>query len=392
MLRVLIVDDEQFVRVSLRALYDWERNGFEIVGTADNGLEALEKIEALRPDILITDIVMPVMDGITLLEQIRRREIGITTLVISNLTDVENVKQALALGAEDYFLKVQFEREAFDRVMGRIRRAALANAPEAAPMPERPAENAAMALARAMAGGDAVGILTRHVFVVRIKAYHSELLCSFAKVYQPLSNLILETFKAYASVSFAPAPLPDALLIAVEEPIPAQAAVQLLKKLDAQLMIYLSASADILHFPATEGRPPVDRLRELAAGPAGRDRLRSRDDGRERGEAEQTPVDRAKRYIDEHIDQRLTLPGIARHAGLNPSYLSRAFAKKTGVPLIAYINDRKMRKAALLLKSGGHKVKDVAALLGYDDQYYFTRLFTKSHGVSPTEYRDSREE
>ncbi len=392
MLRVLIVDDEQFVRVSLRALYDWEANGFEIVGTADNGLEALEQIEALRPDILITDIVMPGMDGLQLLEQIQSRSIQVTTLIISNLGDLENVRLALRLGAADYFLKVHFEREAFDRVMHRIREAALTHAGADQQISEAPAaENPAEEVARAMSGHEDPRAQVRHAFVIRVQRYGSEQLSSFAKIYQPLSNLVLETFKAYPSTRFAPAPVPDALLVTVADPIPAHVISRLLKQLDAQLMIYLSAAADLLHFPSPNGSAPMHKLRNLSRYLPERGHTPVLYDDVEQS-APQSALDRAQRYIDEHIDQRLTLPQIASHVGLNPSYLSRAFAQKTGMPLIAHINERKMQKAALLLTSGKHKIKDVATLLGYDDQYYFTRLFTKTHGLSPSEYMASKEE
>ena len=61
--RVLIVDDEILVRQGIKHLLNWEHEGFEIVGEAANGKEALEQIERLLPHIVITDIVMPVMDG-----------------------------------------------------------------------------------------------------------------------------------------------------------------------------------------------------------------------------------------------------------------------------------------------------------------------------------------
>ena len=65
--KVLIVDDEKLERVLIRKGYDWEANGFEIIGEADSGEEALEFFDVKEPDIVITDIEMPVMGGLELL-------------------------------------------------------------------------------------------------------------------------------------------------------------------------------------------------------------------------------------------------------------------------------------------------------------------------------------
>lgn len=62
--KILIVDDEYIIRQGIKHLLDWEKHGFQVVGEADNGKQALEMIEKDPPDIVLTDIVMPVMDGI----------------------------------------------------------------------------------------------------------------------------------------------------------------------------------------------------------------------------------------------------------------------------------------------------------------------------------------
>jgi two-component system response regulator YesN len=73
MIRVLIVDDEFLVRVGIKTMINWEELGFEIVGDAENGDQALEMARELRPDLVLTDIRMPKMDG---LELIRALAVG----------------------------------------------------------------------------------------------------------------------------------------------------------------------------------------------------------------------------------------------------------------------------------------------------------------------------
>ena len=71
--RIILVDDEEEVRKSIIRKIDWQSVGFTVVGDAENGEDALEKIENLEPDVVLTDIRMPYMDGLTLAEKIRQK-------------------------------------------------------------------------------------------------------------------------------------------------------------------------------------------------------------------------------------------------------------------------------------------------------------------------------
>ena len=70
--RILIADDDTMVRIGLKTVINWEENGFVLVGEAANGLEAMQLVQEKKPDIVITDIKMPGMDGIELIRQLRQ--------------------------------------------------------------------------------------------------------------------------------------------------------------------------------------------------------------------------------------------------------------------------------------------------------------------------------
>ncbi|GGI44767.1 AraC family transcriptional regulator [Paenibacillus marchantiophytorum] len=106
MTRVLIVDDEILVRISLKTLIPWQANGFELVGEAENGRQALAMLETCPCDIVLTDIRMPEMDGIELMSAIRAKWPGTRIIVLSNHNDFEYVQRALRMGANDYILKL----------------------------------------------------------------------------------------------------------------------------------------------------------------------------------------------------------------------------------------------------------------------------------------------
>ncbi|MCY9656813.1 response regulator [Paenibacillus chondroitinus] len=108
MTRVLIVDDEILVRLSLKTLISWKENGFEIAGEAENGLEALAILENCPCDIVLTDIRMPELDGIELMNIIRERWPDTRIIVLSSYNDFEYVQRALQIGANDYILKLSW--------------------------------------------------------------------------------------------------------------------------------------------------------------------------------------------------------------------------------------------------------------------------------------------
>ncbi len=105
MKRVLIVDDEPWVAYGLAHLIDWESLGFTVIGEAHNGLTALEMIIDQQPELIISDIRMPGLDGIQLLERIKQMKLETKAILVSGYSDFEYAQNAIRLGAFDYLLK-----------------------------------------------------------------------------------------------------------------------------------------------------------------------------------------------------------------------------------------------------------------------------------------------
>ncbi|MCK9171826.1 MAG: response regulator [Treponema sp.] len=110
-IRVMLVDDEPIVLEDLSDLLDWEQAGFRIVGTARNGKNALEKMEALRPELIISDIKMPVIDGVQLAAELKKRKSGSLLVLISSWAEFEYARSAIKYGVQDYVLKNDITKE-----------------------------------------------------------------------------------------------------------------------------------------------------------------------------------------------------------------------------------------------------------------------------------------
>lgn len=123
MYKVLIVDDENLVRVAFRTMVNYEQQGFTVCGTAADGEEALRLCAEQDPDLVITDIKMPRMDGITLIERLTARGFTGKIVLISNYDDFELVRQGMVLGAQDYLLKLTITTQEYLDMLGRVKRA-----------------------------------------------------------------------------------------------------------------------------------------------------------------------------------------------------------------------------------------------------------------------------
>src|SRR5690625_3806383 len=106
MYSVILVDDERSLRESIERLVDWEGNGFELIGTAENGLDALELIGKKGvPDLVITDIKMPVMDGIEFAKTLREEYPSIKIAFLSGYDEFQYAVEGIRLNVVSYLLK-----------------------------------------------------------------------------------------------------------------------------------------------------------------------------------------------------------------------------------------------------------------------------------------------
>lgn len=121
MLKVLLVDDEPFILQGMEMLIDWEEQGFEIAGSASNGLEALKFIRHSQADLIIADIKMPEMSGLDLLETVRREKITDAYFaILSGYNDFEYARRAIGNACVDYILK-PVQKEELYHLLERVR-------------------------------------------------------------------------------------------------------------------------------------------------------------------------------------------------------------------------------------------------------------------------------
>lgn len=120
MKKVLIADDELLVRVGLKSTINWKENGFVVVGEAKNGKEAIEFFENYDPDILLTDIRMPFVNGLELIQKLKEKKPSLKAVILTHYDDFSYAKEAITLGASEYILKSDLAPENLLKVLKKL--------------------------------------------------------------------------------------------------------------------------------------------------------------------------------------------------------------------------------------------------------------------------------
>lgn len=241
-LRVLLVDDEIIIREGFKRLFDWEGHDCVVIGEAADGMEALTKIDALLPDIVIMDINIPIINGLKVIQKSRSKYPDMAFIIVSGYDDFSYCREALRLQITDYILKP----------------------------------------------------------------------VNYDEFGSCIDNLRISMFENR---------------ITVETDVP----------------------------------------------------------------QEQTII-RMVRYMQEHLMEEISLNILAEQFHLNAQYISQLFKSEVGVNFLTYLTNIRMEQAKKLLISTSLSIAEISEKTGYADYRVFTKVFKKSEGVTPSQYRRSFDE
>lgn len=259
MIRIVVVEDETLVKKGLILTTDWQKFGCEVVGEASNGLEGLEQISEKKPDIVITDVRMPGLDGIGMIRKMKEDGFHPECIVISGYSEFEYARQAVKLGVSDFLIK---------------------------PIDDEDLEHA----------------LEKTCAAVRDKN-------RISKIRNKMEDIT-----------------------------------------DSRVMLFKEYMLDEA--------------------------------------AQEDYVARAVKYIRQNYQKEITVKTVADSLFISESYLSRLFKNTVGQTFGDYLTYYRIKKACELLRRPEGKIYEVAGLIGYRDQRYFSVIFKKLVGVTPKEFRE----
>ena len=401
MLKILIVDDEQVVRVYLQSIVNWEQYDCQVVTTCENGMEALEVMAQQPIDLILTDLEMPKMNGLQLIEEIRSRGYQTKVIVLSNHSDYDLSREVMKLGALDYYVKTNVKEadiiSMIELVSEQVKKQLLQ-------------KHALEEEKRLKIDNFKIG---RKIFLTTVltgDVYYNELqLSQYVKMYHLFEpRLSLYRLRFQQPIELRQFLYVDAIIAAefqkydhdvvhltqekilvalyertiVEEQVLMDHWLRIVKNIKTYLRAELQASKQLL-IDSTEKLISCTKLFQNDVPSDVSSVIAAEQLSHYRPE-----IQSILNYIHEHYDERITLQDLSAFACLNEAYLSRLFKMETKKTINSYINELRIYKAKELLKSPNIMVKEVAQLVGIKDQLYFNRVFKKFCGENPTDYQD----
>ncbi len=533
MLKVIIVDDEPLVRVGLRSMLRWEEHGYQICGEAPNGQLGLDLILKYQPDIVITDIKMPVMDGLEMMRLVTAAKRPVKFIILSSYDEFHLVKQAMKLGAEEYLIKLDLEPELLAETLAAVqqkirseqgqsaqtsrlqadlrenvsflrevffKRIISKASPSGSDLPKQ-AEYLGIALdemlACALVQINSPSVLEKYDYdegrsfetslVTMITEIVNDMFKGYTVSWNPgefiiifsgdsqltpeqfrkkaitlgerLIQLIKQYFNLAVSIGVSDAHhgyhqlaqayfeccqaaqqsyytgaaavlcyaelnrnnssrakfdsdelkqiLPKAielhdletinsvfemLAAVLQEPLTRQQAYDLcfqiaylvngaasIKEADLKAIIGYQQSL-------TESILTLNTAAELREWLIGLERRLCRFIAQSDAQKNNRLIAKAKRYIQEHCREEISLNEVAAAINISAGYLSTIFRQETGVCFTDYVTETKIDQAKRLLRESDYKIYEISALLGYQNAYYFSKVFKKITGLTPSEF------
>lgn len=346
MYRVLLVDDDKMVRKGLIATMPWREYDFEIIGEANNGENALEFLKQYKVDILITDLSMPNMSGIELMEIVSEKYPEIWIVVLTFHQDFEWIQTSLRLGAIDYIAKVQLEYEQSDAVLKRIRNRILLEQSK------------------------------RGIAEERVKPLHDAWTGEQWEAVQRQWCSLLWVVQE------------DAYRHNMEQIMNARPPAH---KLESLFNIAKHEWIHIIGEDVFTGLPSFESLRNWSdwkdwiAG--ARVILKQIFHKAAYSEEISYSILQAIEYIHVDLKREVRIEELAKRVNMSRSYFSQCFKDIVGLSAVDYLKKVRMLAAQKLLIQSTNSIRWIAQQCGYWDEKYFSRVFQEFTGITPSKYR-----
>ncbi len=407
MLKVFLVEDEIIMREGIKNNIQWEKEGFIFAGEASDGELAFPMIQECKPDILITDIKMPFMDGLELSRLVRQEFPDIKIIILSGYDEFEYAKEAISIGVTEYLVKPISGAQLLETVK-KVEKQVLEGQEK-----ERFIENLEKQQEEIVGRLGELSKCFEKANPANAYRYFKEMnqsSCSeetSEKVVVDegikLSALNVNMLDQRVVENFLKTGLKGEVTIFVEEYLNSLGECNVQSLMFSQYIImnlYLvvismlekmgyeckeleakfgnfEAMADVFTTVEKSKRylqqvfeTAID-LREQAAKPKYGNILED-----------------AKEYIRQHYgDESISLNAVAASVNISPNHFSTIFSQEMGQTFIEYLTEIRMEKAKELLRGTSIKTAEVAFAVGYKDPHYFSYIFKKTQKCTPKEFR-----
>ncbi|MGG7141853.1 response regulator transcription factor [Clostridium nigeriense] len=396
MIKVLIADDEPRIRRGIKSIINFEEEGFELVGEAEDGEEALSLAKEKNPDILLLDICMPFLNGIQLIEELNGVLYNPVVIIISGHDEFNYAQAALRLKVFDYILK-PIDRDNFKTLLFKAKEEVIFRRKES----EREnfknmiLENNISYLKDDFFKSWVSGKIECDELKIKMKNFNIDysnnmglvLIKILEKNFVGIVNKNERELISYGIVNlskdfmnsfnnlyvFQYSSSRVVLLCEVES-------IRLWKDTLLNLEEKISSlfSIDIIIENSLLSKDPVE-IKDVFS------KLKSN----VLEKSKKTPIVlEVEKYIKKNYgDENLSIEKLSNRLGISQTYLTRLLKKELGMNFIDYLTYIRIQNSIELMKESSIKIYEIASLVGYSTQHYFSNVFKKHMGMSPNDYR-----
>lgn len=345
-LRVLIVDDDAIVCEGLSKEINWEGMNAKVVGEARNGQKALELVLSEKPDLIISDIKMPVMDGLELCKHVYQLTTDVSIFLLSAYEDFSYAQSAMQYGVKEYIIK-PIDCEKLNHLIEKIK-------------------NLSFVLEKKQITYEffCSNDLQKNI-INNLKSNNQDFFVNlFENVFTNINNFTDLTRECCMN-------LINILYDCMEEiGFNHKACIQSKERVISEFILIKNV-ADIKNFT----KKLYFEVLQF--------RVYKKDNHSD------SLLAVIKNIIDENFSNPdMNVSYIAQKLNFSANYISNIFNQVAGINISTYITNIRVEKSMLLLKDPAVKINDISTIIGYGDSHYYAKVFKKYSGLTPSEYRN----
>lgn len=345
--RLVVIDDEHNVVEAVKTMITRLSLNYEVVGYACDGIHGLEVVREEKPDLVLTDIRMPGLDGLSLIQEAKEFCPDTIFVVISAYTEFEYARRALSMGVKDYIDK-PISMEKLKTVLTNIEEKFLSKDENASFSQDQVIQDKLGQLfdesVSAMADGDAGGF----------QRCMEQGLENISEICENVEDFRREVYK----------------WLCVQSDILTERQPQV-------------ARDGLISYQELEKKAAKEEIQEYA-----REMIKdiARHIEADKIGSSHAAILELLAYIEEHYNKDIGLNELADRAGMSTAYLSVLFKSEVGTTYVKYLTNLRIKHAKKLLKEG-YKVSEVSEMVGYNNYRYFCDIFKRCVGKTPNEYK-----
>ncbi|WP_366294027.1 response regulator [Paenibacillus sp. AN1007] len=371
MYKVIVADDEPFMLEGWRTMIDWQGCGYELCGTATDGEEALELISHVNPDLVVTDIQMPVLDGLGLIRTMREElNYDSQIVIVTGYSEFGYAQQAIRYRVNEYVLKPLVPEEIHELLKNLI----IPLDTQRQEIETRYAEERNEAAEMLDTFTDAGGVIEEadlEKMTSRAKQFLALIEAGDVnRIDRAVDDMLQEMRESRAARGWT------------------QSAVRYVHGELLRRYGIIGADQTLLqkrtwHHTESWFHGELKQLfRQIAETFASSAQADPGSGGL---------VAEAVQYLKEHYRTKIKLQQLANHIHVNAAYLGQQFKREMGISFSEYVHRLRIEEARRMLRRTNMKISDIAFELGYHDAEYFTEKFKALTGELPSLYKNNNQ-